>query len=235
MKKKLLILIIPFLLTGCASVNYDLEINSDLEIEEIVSITGTTEYFNNFYKNLPITIVREFYEDEETMKPLKDNNYSYELVTENVNYPTLVARKTYSSLSEYTNNTVFKGQSFENIVTSVDGDLVTIQTVNFLPYLEDEDNARYSISNVDFTIKLPFVATENNADSYDPKTNTYTWTINKDTKEKQITLTFDKTRTYVYNLAMYISIFILCLLVAILIFVGVKMVKKNKINNKIRG
>ena len=32
MKKKLLILIIPFLLTGCASVNYDLEINSDLEV-----------------------------------------------------------------------------------------------------------------------------------------------------------------------------------------------------------
>lgn len=235
MKKKLLILIVPFLLTGCAAVNYDLEINSDLEVEEIVSITGTTEYFNNFYKNLPITIVREFYEDEERMKPLKDNNYSYELVTENVNYPTLVARKKYSSLSEYTNNTIFKGQSFENIVTSVDGDLVTIQTVNFLPYLEDEDDARYSISNVDFTIKVPFVVTSNNADSYDPKTNTYTWTINEDTKEKQITLTFDKTRTYVYNLAMYISIFILCLLVAILIFVGVKMIKKNKVNNKIRG
>ena len=46
MKKKILILLIPFLLTGCASVNYELDIDKNINVSEKVKITATSDFFN---------------------------------------------------------------------------------------------------------------------------------------------------------------------------------------------
>ena len=232
LKKMFIILVVSFLLTGCASVKYNLNIEKDLEVQEEVYISATSEYFNNFYKNLPITIVKEFYNSDEIMKPLKDNNYQYELLEEKVTYPTVFVQKKYNSLDEYANNTIFKNQSFEEIFVTTNGSSVTLEMKGFLPYLEDEDNARYSISNVNINIKLPYIVSKHNANKYDAKNNTYTWNINKDTTDKKIELSFDKNKRYIYNIYMYISMFILFLIIVIIIIIILKMRKKNKINNR---
>ena len=49
MKKKILILLIPFLLTGCASVNYELDIDKNINVSEKVKITATSDFFNIYY------------------------------------------------------------------------------------------------------------------------------------------------------------------------------------------
>ena len=122
---------------------------------------------------------------------------------------------------------------FEDIKVTTDNNLVTIKTNGFLPYVEDETDVRYPISNLNINIKLPYVVTSNNADSYNKKTNTYTWNINSETLDKEINLTFDKSKIYVYNLVMYISIAILCVIGLIIALIVFHLRKRNKTNNKV--
>lgn len=232
MKKKILIFIIPFLLTGCANVSYDVNIDKDLKVEENVFITATSEYFSLFYKDYPKTIVSEWYNTEKK-NLLTNNNYTHELVTKDVRYPGVSIKKTYSTLSEFTNNTIFKNQVFENLLVITNEDLITLKSIGYLPYVEDETDNRYSVSNLVVKIKVPFIVEEHNADKVDKKTNTYTWIIKEETDNKEIDITFSKNKIYVYNLAMYISIIILSLLVIIAFYVIRKYVKKGKKNNKI--
>ncbi len=233
--KKIIVLLIPFLLTGCASVTYNLDIEKNLTVTEKVNITGTKDYFDGYYMNLPITVVTQNYESK-FMDPIKNNNYRYELRKNNMPYPSVFVSKHYNSLKNYSQETVFKGQSFEDIVIDENDNLITIKTLGFYPYAPDDSDGsltRFPISDLLVHIKLPFIVTSNNADSVDKKTNTYTWLITSETKEKEINITFDKTRIYIYNLAMYISIGIISLLVIILIIYLLKIRRKNKDNNRI--
>ncbi len=231
-KNIILVLIIIFGLTGCADVTYNIDINKDLKVSEEVFITGTEDYFNNFYKNLPITIVKEFYDDSEQIKPLKNANYTYELKSVDVKYPGVFAKKSYSSIDDYVNNTIFKGQSFSNIKSDIKDNLVNINVSGFIPYDEDVTYG-YPVSRLIIKIKLPFVVTENNADSVDKKDNIYTWNIDSTTTDKEIKLTFDKNKIYVYNVIMYISILILIIICIIIGIVSYKIYRKNKLNNRI--
>ena len=104
---------------------------------------------------------------------------------------------------------------------------------NFIPYIEDETDNGYPISNLMINIKVPYQVVDSNASEIDKKTNTYKWKITEASKEEELKITFDKTKIYVYNLYMYISIGILCLLVVVLILIIRYLVKKNKKNNKI--
>ena len=232
-KKIFLLLFIIFLMSGCASVDYSINISKDLQVSEEVFMSATSDYFSIFYMNFPKTIVLEAYNDEETIKPLKDNRYIYEIRNDFGKYPGIFATKQYENLEEYTTNTIYKDQSFEDIIVSNNGNLVTIKTVNFLPYVDDQTDIRYPISDLKINITLPFVVTDNNADSHNKKTNTYTWYINEETSDKEINITFDKTKTYIYNLSMYISLGILLIISIILIFIIIKVVKKNKKNNRV--
>lgn len=112
MKKKILILLIPFLLTGCASVNYELDIDKNINVSEKVKITATSDFFNIYYKNLPITIVKEFYNDSDIQNKLNSNNYKHEINQKNAKYPEVIISKEYKSLEEYSQNTIFKNQVF---------------------------------------------------------------------------------------------------------------------------
>jgi len=235
--KKTILLLIPFLLTGCAAVNYNLVIDKDLMVEEEVNISATKDYFDGFYMNLPITIVEEAYNNTKINNLLKQYNYSYELRKDNRPYPSVFVHQKFELLNSYSNNTIFKGQVFNNIIVTSDNNLITLNANGFITYAPDDSDGdidRYPVSNLNINIKLPYVVTDNNADSVDSKKNIYTWKINEDTKDKEIKLTFDKTKIYVYNIGFYIS-----LLVAILITIAgtiiiIKLIKRSKNNNNIK-
>ena len=232
LKKIILILIIIFITTGCVSSDYNLTINKDLSINEEVFISATDEYFNLFYMDYKLTIVKGVYDNKEFMQILPNNNYSYKLIEEEKR-PGVLINKKYNNLNDYTKETIFKNQSFEDIEYVEKDNLITITTKNFLPYVEDETNGRYPISDLNINIKVPYIVTSNNADNIDKVTNTYTWYINSETKDKKIEITFDKNKIYVYNLSMYIFIIILIILIFIVGIIVFKIVKKNKRNNKI--
>ena len=233
MKKKILILLIPFLLTGCASVNYELDIDKNINVSEKVKITATSDFFNIYYKNLPITIVKEFYNDSDIQNKLNSNNYKHEINQGNTKYPEVIVSKEYKSLEEYSQNTIFKNQVFENVIITTNDNLITLQTVNFKKYTTDDDSDSYPVSKLAISIKSPYVVVENNADKHDKKTNAYIWLVDSSTENKEIKITFDKNKIYIYNIIMYISLFVIILIILTMIIIGFKMHKKNVINNEI--
>ena len=233
MKKKILILLIPFLLTGCASVNYELDIDKNINVSEKVKITATSDFFNIYYKNLPITIVKEFFNDSYIQNKLNSNNYKHEINQKNAKYPEVIISKEYKSLEEYSQNTIFKNQFFENVIITTNDNLITLQTVNFKKYTTDDDSDSYPVSKLAISIKSPYVVVENNADKHDKKTNAYIWLVDSSTENKEIKITFDKNKIYIYNIIMYISLFVIILIILTMIIIGFKMHKKNVINNEI--
>ena len=231
-KKIIFVIVLCFLITGCASVDYNINIQKDLTVIEEVNISATKDYFDNFYMNLPITIVNEAY-NSFWMDSVKENNYKYELRKNNRPYPSVYVSKKYNSLAEWSDKTIFKNQSFEDVVISNKENLMTIKSINFLPYVDDQTDIRFSISDLVINIKLPYVVTNSNADKINERTNTYTWLINEKTEDKVIDITFDKTKIYVYNYYMYISLLILILIIIVLIIIIIRYRIKNKTNNKI--
>ena len=237
MKKIILLVIFLLLLTGCASVDYSLDIEKDLSVVENVKISATKDYFESFYKNLPITIVREAYNNEELMKPLKDNNYDYNLKNE-YPYPNVYVKKKYTSLDIYQNTTVFKGQVFNNINVVKKDNLITINATDFIKYnLEDSDGelgGSFPVSELIINIKVPYVVTDSNADSVDKKNNIYKWVVNEKTEDKEIKLTFDKNRIFISNLnAIVAMIIIIIIVIGLIVYFG-RVYYKNKNNNLTR-
>jgi len=230
MKKIILLLFVTFFITGC-NVSSNITINKDLSVKEEVLMTGTTEYFNNYYKSTPINVINTMLETGRRREILSKNGYNY-YIDKNYTYPVVVATKEYKTINDFVNKTIFKEQYFSDLIYSKNENIITIKSGDFIRYSPD-DIERYDISKFSLNIKIPYVAINNNADSYNPKTNTYTWEIDKDTLDKEIILEFDQNRIYIYNLIMYISIFVLIALIVTLIIIYRNIVVKNKVNNKI--
>ena len=224
MKKILLLLGCIFLITGC-KVEYNLVINNDLTVFEEVKMTGTDEFFDNYYMSTKINIVNMIF-NEGKQNTLKENGYSYEIINENTPY--VIAEKKYNDLSQYSKNTIFFQQYFDSVnVTENDG-IVSLNTGEFIPNNPDSLE-RYDIKTSTIKIKSPFKVVENNASLYDEKTNTYTWYIENDTTDFSINLSYDSNEIYVPPKD---NINIILIIVAIIFMVGSIVVyivnKKNK-------
>ena len=229
-KKVLLLIIVICFLTGC-NVKENIIINKDLTVTEEVNMSGTKDFFNNRYKMLPINVIKEILTSNNREQILIDNNYSYE-ISELDNYPSVKTTKKYFNIESFTKETIFKKQYFETFDKVEKDNLITINAKDFIKeqqYVFD----KYPISSCEINIKVPFKVTSNNADKYDKKTNTFIWYINRDTDNKEINITFDKTRIYVYNLGLYIIYGIVIILIIIGIGFILKIKNKNKKANKI--
>ena len=230
MKKIIVLIIMLLLITGC-NVREDITINKDLTVVESVKMTGTPEFFNNRYMMLPVNVLREILESDERESYLKENGYDYKIDT-NETYPFVLATKKYESIDKFTDSTIFKFQYFAEFKTTYNDNLVTMKASKFNEY-EDGDIEQYPIKTCSINIKLPYVVTDSNADKVDKRTNTYIWNIKEDTENKEIIITFDKNRTYIYNLSWYISLGIIILMVIIAAMLIIRAVRKNKLNNGI--
>lgn len=224
MKRIIILLSIIFLLTGC-TVKENIKINKDLSVEEKIEMHESRDFFNSRYKMLPINIVKDILYSNDRDKVLKENGYDFK-IENNSNYPYVIANKKYSTIEDFTNNTIFKNQYFNNVVTSNNNNLISINASDFILH-DEQDVNYYYVDNLYINITLPYVVTDNNADKYKASTNTYTWIINDKTENKEIKLTFDKNRLYIYNLGLYISIGIALGLIVIGIYIIFKLRKKN--------
>ena len=228
MKKILLLIPLIFLITGCR-VDYKIEINKDLSVVEQINMTETSETFSRRYKEFDKTVLNSIFNSGNRKETLTDNNYQYEESTMS-SYPSILATKTYSSLDEFSKNTIFKDEFFGSVATTTEGSLITFIANDLIEY-DSENIDLYDVSECVVSITLPYVVSSNNADSYDKKTNTYKWKLSSQ-EPKEIKITFDKNKIYVYNVFMYISLFIIILILLVLIIIGFKMHKKNVFNNK---
>lgn len=233
MRKYLLLIVVVFMLSGC-TVNYDLEINSDLTVEESIVVLNHASYFE------VVGSVKDVYKNTVDLGMHNTNYITYDYISNSANdlYGVSI-NKTYSSLDDFKENASSLKELYDDIEITQNGTIVIINSIGEFNIerisINTEDEIRIP-ENCYFSIKLPFVVTYNNADKVDSLNNIYYWYIDEaTTNEKAIKLSFDTSKTTVLNKVSNLNYTFILIVVIILIvaFSYNKVKTKNKKNNEI--
>lgn len=207
MKKIGLLVISLLLITGC-SVQYNLKINEDLTIVEEASLTGTEEFFANYYKTTKKNVIKdslELYQDI-----LKENNYSYELIDSSTPY--VKVNKKYNNIMDYTKNSILFNDYFDEVKYTENGNIKKIETVGFNENNPDDPN-RFYVKKLAISITCPYKVKNHNAKNVNKKTNTYYYEL--EGADAKILLEFDASKKFNPN-----SDIIIMILIAILVIIA---------------
>ncbi len=185
MKKKVFLLLILFLLTGC-SCRYDVSINNDQTVNEEVIIYGTNRLYNTYYKTNKVDVLKENLENY--IEDLEENNYEYYLKEDTEPY--IVIKKKYSNMEDYLNNSHFFNDYFDEISYNKEGNIVKIETVGFNPNEEDNPD-RFYVEDALINIKIDYEVGSANTEVIDDKTNTFTYSLLEDTNDFKILINYD--------------------------------------------
>lgn len=234
--KKLLLLIIPFLLTGC-TVQYELQINPDLTVTENFEILNDTSYYDMLGN------IETAYKYVVDIGMNEDGYTNYEYLKRNDLYGGK-ASKNYESLEDYHAKAKSYKKLFKDIQIERLGDIITLSTIGDM-YIEKivaipiEETMDGSIAkDTYFSIRLPFKVIEHNADRANTDYNIYYWDINSTTsKEKSMMLSFDITKKHtsiktVLESLDYTIVLIIGIIIIIVCFFDHVMKKRNE-NNRI--
>lgn len=234
--KKFLILLIPFLITGC-TMNYELEIKEDLSVEENATILNVETYYDiigdidfSYKHTVDMGMKSSGYTDYQYLK--KDNLYG-----------TTVTRK-YNSLDSFKNIATSYKELYDDIDILKDGNLVVINSVGDLKIeklvgISDNEAIEKIIpQSIYFSIKLPFKVVDSNADRIDYDHNIYYWDITTSTnKDKNLYISFDINKKHmsvkktIENFDYTILIFAVIIIVGIIVMNNI--INKNKKNNEL--
>ena len=206
MKKIMILVFLLILLTGC-SVEYDLKINEDLSIVEEAKLTGTDEFFRNYYRTTKKNVLLSFLDEYESY--LKEKNYEYELKDDDTPY--VLVKNNYSDINTYINNSILFNDYFDEINYTVNGNISKIETVGYNENNPDNPE-RFDVTSLDIKITCPYKVTDHNAYKVDKKTNTYYYHLDEKSNYK-ILLEFNNEKKYNRNEDIFEIIFILLLII----------------------
>lgn len=225
MKKKLILLIILFIVTGCSSTT-EIEISKSGVVKEKINL-------KEHIKNIEETGQSAQQYIDGTLDVFKGNlkldNYKYSTFLED-NYMKAKIYNKYENLCDYIKN----GQS-SNFVFS---DISCVKTDDYYElngisdyFICDDDCYEYpEIYDLKLTIILPEKALLNNADEVNGTNYTWNFSVN-DSKPKQISLKLKRYRIYemvrnkIYPKLIFIIPITLCIIVG---FILIHNYKKNK-------
>ncbi len=228
MKIKCLILIIfTFFMCGC-SVSVNLEI-TDSEIRENVDITFyqnaiyPKEVIKTSFRNYIPIYAKDPIVDTEPDLPSFDTIY-YKKEENDLGNGYKFNYKYDFDILDYQNARTIGG-AFKTYSISKNNNIITISTDDDgIIFFEDYPE----LEEVKINIKTDYYVEENNADSVND--NTYTWTFNKDSK-KSINMLIDTTKDVNYSVIDWrIPVIVI---IAIILIIALFLVFKNKKNNKI--
>ena len=221
MKKIVILIIMLFLVTGCA-VKYDVTINEDLSIVEEAKLTGTTDFFANYYKTTKTNVLKSFIEIYQDI--LDEKNYQYELKEEETPY--VLVNKKYNTINEYIDSSILFNEYFDEIKYTEDGKIKRLETIGFRP--NDPDNSeRFNVKSLEITITCPYKVKNHNAKKFDKQTNTFYYELNEE--NNKIIFEFDSESKFNPN-----EDLIMIIIIGALIIVGcwIVLIYLNKKNNK---
>lgn len=220
MKKIVVLLASIFLITGC-SVKYNIIINEDLSLAEEASLTGTPDFFAKYYKTTKINVIKSYLDIYETI--LEENNYKYELKEDSTPY--VDVKKTYKSVSDFTENSILFNDYFDEVKYSENGNIKKLETIGYREVNPDDNEDRFYVSELEISIKCPYKVVNHNAKKVDKKTNTYYYDLVQDEK---LLLEYDTSSKYNPNSEL-IRTLLICLIAVIGIWITVVyLIKKNK-------
>lgn len=180
MNKKVFLLLIMILLSGC-TVKNEITITDKKEVYENIEVS----IYNSNLDMYGFTSSKEFldyYYNQYTSLPAYS---SYKIKKQSTKSKSIFkASKKYDDIASYT-----KGYSFLNIYNSAsiseNGSYLTFKTSEnyYLKALKDPEAPGHSFEGREYKINIKFYneVIESNATSYDNITNTYTWVINDST------------------------------------------------------
>lgn len=224
MKRKILItFLIIFICSGC-TVNYNLTIDKDLKVKEQIKGLETNKTTSNL-------------NNEELLNVLIDSNSDYvdknnvEKIIDNDSYGVKIINN-YDSLDEYFNKSIYYKQYFEKVNYDNDNGKITIESSNNIK-LEYDNPEKFYINKGTINIKVPFKVTNSNADKINKFTNTYTWSFDEDTENKNIHLEFDinESRFDYSVLTKYIPIVLTIVFIVFVAYVVIKIVKSKRLES----
>jgi hypothetical protein len=202
--KIVLLLLIVLLISGCSG-TYNLKINDNLTVEENLIITLENEVDN--YDKIDNLINSE-------VGNKKDYSISKDGNNLNVSY-----KKKYDTIEEYLLDSILYKQIFNSISYNSDDNEISLGARNILNLSTSDLNNSYDLKILQINVQTPLEVIDENADFVNE--NTYSWTINDKTQEKDMYLVFNKEK-FVLNRGTIILISALGLVVIGLIIIIIK-------------
>ncbi len=223
-----LIIFLVFLCSGCTA-EYTIEINEDLQVKEHLMASEDGEFFNQ-YENSSAQRVIGF-----ILEPFVEYfNENHFVISQFANSQSggVNISNTYESLETYKNVSKIPSQYASDWEYEENGDEITIRIKGEFNKQEEDQEAGFVVDDAKVNIKLPFEVVEHNADVHAEGSDTYTWVFNEDTPEREMTITFKKT-IHKGTPLIYIVIGVSMIIVLVIFYLVMKMLKDNKLNNKI--
>lgn len=178
--KILLLLFVLILLSGCSG-TYNLKIKDNFSVEE----------------NLNIKIDNRDDETVEKTKEIFESNYiskdKYKISVTDNNI-TIDYKESYKSIEDYILNSKLYTQLFDSIEHKYSDGILSLNTSSKMLLRDNGSSSlynNYDISLLQVNIESPFNAKKTNADIENE--DILSWSLNKDTKSKQIMVDYDVT------------------------------------------
>lgn len=236
MKKKLLLILTIFLITGCTG-KYDLTITDEEKVNEKIIIS----VLNDDIINLNYTI--DEYLDNNSYVYKNNPIYSeYEIKTKKSNPNShFIATRTYKNLDEYIKSNSFKSMFNTANIERTDKYITFTTTKN--AYLQNIKNDQivsneYKYDSFEINIKFYNEVVDNNADKVDKSNNIYTWYVSEDSQKDIIYFKIGPKVKYfvkikdiiVSNIASIIAVSLIFIIIGLsVLYVIIKSKKNNEI------
>lgn len=236
MKKKIFVLLILLLLTGCKA-KYNLQINFGGNFIE----SGTVS-FNSTLKGkggYPST-------SSDFLKQVA-TKYGFTWINKKVsfddgNYFGYNFYQRYPSANSFANRSPALKAIFNTVTISEKDHYVKLETVgynNISTYHKPTGDFPTTVEGIEINVQLPYKVVKHNATSVDANTNTYTWRFDGNTPiNKGIDLEYRDNELYTYNpayLFQFVSpyVYIAAILIIVIIVVAGSLRAKAKFRNRI--
>lgn len=190
MKKYLLLIIMMlFICTGCG-VTYTVEINDDMSAKEQLMALENNEFFSQYEHSSKGRVIGFLLEPY--LEQLNNNNYvaNAYIPPTNSGGGALVDKK-YKTVEDLFKNTILTSVYTDKVEYEEKGNKVTIKAKGNFSH-STQDQSRIPVDTAKIKIKLPFKVSDSNADKVSG--DTYVWEFNENSKERELYITFDKTK-----------------------------------------
>ena len=192
MDKKLKIILLVFslfLFSGC-TIDYNIKIKANNKIEEniLLNATNTTQLKNSELNKYYNKIYNYLLKDYDYKFSLKDNKVDLKLNKKTNNLNDFITKSNIILIYDNYELTTNEGKTtFRNVGLS--------NFQSLFDYADQNNNPNTElVDKININITFENIVVENNADSYNKKTNTYTWIYTRDTKIKNIKFVFGEEK-----------------------------------------
>lgn len=230
-KRILLILFLVIMISGC-SVEYNVKINKDLSVNDVVYISENTDRLKS-RTNMDVNQSVKFLYDIYKFKNMGEKDYS---ITSSSYTTKVSASNSYRNLEEFAKT---YRCDITDSPTYYESDGIIHLGITQTNYIDSSASSRPVYDDITFKIEVPFKVTYHNAEEV--KNNQYIWHIKKDSELKTIKIEFDSKKidnkmSFGFGKNKIDIAYGWILLVVFIVFIGIAILftyTKNKKSNKI--